>query len=1079
MRERLEKQGRGRPFLTGLASWALALGCVIGWGSFVMPGSTFLPEAGPLGTVIGIVIAASFTLVIGANYSYLARHFEGGTGSYYYTKELLGYDHAFLAAWSIALAYLSLLWANSTAFILIGRYLFGDVLETGFKYTIAGYDVYATEVLVTILIQILYGVLACYASKAAASIRTALAMLLFVSVVILFIGVVVHVGPRALFNPPFASGTGKPLQVLNIAILAPWLFVGFETVCHMQRRGGSWTRSVFRAAMFAIVAGMMVYILLMLIGGAGVPEGYGNWQEYVADLGQLDGVAAMPVLFNVRHALGGGGLALVSVAIFCALSTSVLGFYHAASSVICIMAEDGLLPRPLAFRKNGTPQGAILAIMILSLPIPFLGRTAVGWNADVSTLSVAIVYAYISLCTVRKARKNGEKGASFMGILGTMVAVFVFFMLLVPNIFSQNALATESYLLLAAWSFVGILYYWVVLRRDQENRFGHATAMWLMMLFLLFFSANVWLRLDTQDILEKGGPDVIASALMRQSLIMMALLVVALLIMFSLFKIMLQRETHLHLRIMQSEERNQAKTSFLSNMSHDIRTPMNSIVGFTNLAIQSFGDMEKVRDYLGKIQAASNHLLSLINDVLEMSRIESGKIELEESLVSLPEVLHNLNAIVIAQIDEKKQTLMMDAVGVRNEEVYCDKLRLNQVLLNLLSNAIKYTPPGGMISLRLIQEQEERDGRGFFEFRVKDNGIGMTPEFAEKVFEAFEREKNSMVDGIQGTGLGMAITKRFVDLMGGTIEVNTAVGVGTEFIVRIAFRLPDEQDRLLKNTELAGLRALVVDDDLSVCDSTVHMLADMGMKAEYTLSGREAVERAAQAKESGEEFDVFVIDWRIPDLSGKEVARQIREVVGKKPPIVVITAYDRSAIRDDALEVGVSGFCSKPVFFSELRSALYHLLGEEDALLSEQEEVPVVSYAGRRLLVVDDIEFNREIARDLLEISDFEIEEACNGSEAVEKVASSEPGYYDAVLMDVQMPIMNGYEAARAIRQLEDPILSSIPIIAMTANAFDEDRRAALEAGMNGHVPKPFDVDEVIGKLAALFAEREAKGTND
>ncbi|MBR1781243.1 MAG: response regulator [Oscillospiraceae bacterium] len=513
---------------------------------------------------------------------------------------------------------------------------------------------------------------------------------------------------------------------------------------------------------------------------------------------------------------------------------------------------------------------------------------------------------------------------------------------------------------------------------------------------------------------------------------------------------------------------NEAKSAFLSNMSHDIRTPMNAIVGFTNLAMQDLSDADKVREYLTKIKAASDHLLSLINDVLEMSRIESGKIELSETPCSLPEILHDLNTIILGQVESKQQELTMDAMGVMDEVVYCDKLRMNQILLNILSNAIKYTPAGGAISVRLIQHPDAPEGFGDYEIRVKDNGIGMSQEFAARIFDAFERENTSTVSGIQGTGLGMAITKRIIDLMGGTITLDTAPGVGSEFVVKLRMRVASAPcDRHIPSLE--GIHALVVDDDFDTCDSATRMLSEIGMHPEWTMSGREAVLRARQAKERGDSFGVFLIDWKMPDLSGIEAARRIRQAVGDDSPILLITAYDWPSIKDEALAAGVNAFCNKPIFLSELHAALLQVIEGSEAGEAAETPQEAADFSGRRVLLVDDIEVNREIAAMMLGAHHLEVEQAVNGQEAVDMIAASRPGYYDLVLMDIQMPVLDGYAATRAIRALDDPTLAAIPIIAMTANAFKEDEQAALDAGMQGHIPKPLDVDRLLATLSQLL----------
>ena len=525
----------------------------------------------------------------------------------------------------------------------------------------------------------------------------------------------------------------------------------------------------------------------------------------------------------------------------------------------------------------------------------------------------------------------------------------------------------------------------------------------------------------------------------------------------------------LQVAVEKAESANRAKSTFLSNMSHDIRTPMNAIIGFTTLALSNIDDTDRVKDYLAKTLASSNHLLSLINDVLDMSRIESGKIHLEEVEVNLSDVLHDLKTIVSGQIYAKQLELYMDAMDVTDEDVYCDKTRLNQILLNLLSNAIKFTPAGGTVSVRVRQLAGKVRGCGQYEFRIKDNGIGMSQEFAQKIFEPFERERTSTVSRIQGTGLGMAITKNIVDMMGGTIEVQTAQGKGTEFIIRVPLRPQAEHRPVEKITELEGLKALVVDDDFNTCDSVTKMLVKVGMRAEWTLSGKEAVLRARQSIEMSDVYHAYIIDWRLPDMNGIEVTRQIRSL-HDDTPIIILTAYDWSDIEVEAKAAGVTAFCSKPMFMSDLRETLMSALGQKPAdavqrLLPEKN----ADFKGKHILLVEDNELNREIAQEILQEYGFLVDTAENGAVAVEKVSTAAPGSYDLVLMDVQMPIMDGYTATRKIRALDDPARAKLPIIAMTANAFDEDRRNALESGMNGFLSKPIVIDDLVQELRKIL----------
>ena len=518
-----------------------------------------------------------------------------------------------------------------------------------------------------------------------------------------------------------------------------------------------------------------------------------------------------------------------------------------------------------------------------------------------------------------------------------------------------------------------------------------------------------------------------------------------------------------------AENANRAKSTFLSSMSHDIRTPMNAIIGFTTLAVSRLDDKKCVKDYLAKILAAGNHLLSLINDILDMSRIESGKIQLDETEVNLSDVLHEIKTIVSGQIYAKQLELYMDAIDVTDEDVYCDKTRLNQVLMNLLSNAIKFTPAGGTVSVRVRQLAGKVGGCGQYEFRVKDSGIGMNPEFAKKIFEPFEREHTSTVSGIQGTGLGMAITKNIVDMMGGTIEVQSVPEKGSEFIVRVPLRTQAEPCKEVKIAGLEGLKALVVDDDFNTCDGVTKMLVKMGMRAEWTLSGREAVLQARQSLEMGDAFKAYLIGWRLPDMNGIELTRKIR-ALHDDTPIIILTAYDWSDIEVEAKAAGVTAFCAKPMFMSDLRNTLMTAVGQKQAQ-EEQCVLPekATDFKGKHILLAEDNELNREIAVEILNGYGFEVDTAENGDIAVEKVSTAAPGQYDLVLMDVQMPIMDGYTATRRIRELENPALAGIPILAMTANAFDEDRRSALESGMNGFLSKPIVIADLVQEIRKIL----------
>ena len=513
-----------------------------------------------------------------------------------------------------------------------------------------------------------------------------------------------------------------------------------------------------------------------------------------------------------------------------------------------------------------------------------------------------------------------------------------------------------------------------------------------------------------------------------------------------------------------AERANHAKTTFLNNMSHDIRTSMNAIIGFTALAAAHVDEPELVQDYLAKISTSGQHLLSLINDVLDMSRIESRRVKIEEKEVHLPDVMHDLRTIVNANIVSKNIEFFIDAVDVDNEDILCDKLRLNQVLLNLLSNAVKYTKNGGQSIVRIIQKPGFSNGYATYEFHVKDNGIGMSKEFQKHLFEAFTREESATVSGIQGTGLGMAISKNIVDMMGGTISVESEEGKGTEYTVSIPFKVLGNSAKYEVVPQLQGVRVLVADDDSDTAISVSRMVQEIGMRSEWTLSGKEAVLRTKVAVEQGDEFGAYIIDWMMPDLNGIETVRRIRKLIGESKPIIILTAYDWADIEQEAREAGVTAFCSKPLFMSELRDVL------SQPYRVKKEETPASPYRfeGKKVLLVEDNLLNQKIAQAILQDAGFTVDTADDGDVAVERLQDSKQGKFNLVLMDIQMPKMDGYAATRQIRTLPSDV-ANVPIVAMTANAFEEDKQKTIRAGMNAHIAKPIEAGRLMETLAHIL----------
>ena len=504
-------------------------------------------------------------------------------------------------------------------------------------------------------------------------------------------------------------------------------------------------------------------------------------------------------------------------------------------------------------------------------------------------------------------------------------------------------------------------------------------------------------------------------------------------------------------------EANKAKSEFLANMSHDIRTPMNAIVGMTAIAAAHIDDRKQVENCLRKITLSSKHLLGLINDVLDMSKIESGKLTLTTEQISLKEVVEGIVNIMQPQVKTKKQTFDIHVKNILTENVWCDGVRLNQVLLNLLSNATKYTPEGGAIHLSLFEENSPKGERYVrIYIKVKDNGIGMSPDFLKRIYESYSRADGARIHKTEGAGLGMAITKYIVDAMEGTIDIQSEPDKGTEFLLTFDF---EKADAMNMDMVLPSWNMLVVDDDELLCRTAMDALKSIGIKAEWTLSGEKAIELVNEHHKRREDYQIILLDWKLPGMNGIQVAKEIRHNLGDEVPILLISAYDWSEFEAEAREAGISGFISKPLFKSTLYYALRQYMGTETE--NGQTSNPNIDLSGRRILIAEDNELNWEVANELLSDLGIELDWAEDGQICLDKFQKSPEGYYDAVLMDIRMPHMTGYEATKMIRGLNHPDALSIPIIAMSADAFSDDIQHCLECGMNGHIAKPIDIMEV------------------
>lgn len=595
--------------------------------------------------------------------------------------------------------------------------------------------------------------------------------------------------------------------------------------------------------------------------------------------------------------------------------------------------------------------------------------------------------------------------------------------------------------------------YSAMFREDNENKY----------LLCTHLANSEWYLIS---VMPHGTLDRILENLSDErqfiTLVMGVFILAGVLVIFILYyRLSQQQMQELDQARREATKANKAKSEFLSSMSHDIRTPMNGIVGMTSIAIANIDNTERVKDCLTKITLSSKHLLGLINDVLDMSKIESGKLTLNMSQISLRETMDSIVNIVQPQVKSRQQHFDIFIQNIITEDIYCDSVRLNQVLINLLSNALKFTPEGGVIKVFLEQEASPV-GENYVRchFRVKDNGIGMTKEFQEKIFDTFTREEQAQVNKIEGTGLGMAITKAIVEAMKGTISLQSAPGEGSEFHITLDLEKADTKEA---DMMLPSWRVLVVDNNEDLCLSAVSSLKEIGISAHWATSGKKALEMVRKCHEEAKDYEVVLLDWKMPDMDGLHTAREMRKLLGQQVPILIISAYDWSDIEEEAKEVGIQGFISKPLFKSNLYLGLKrHMMDEVDEDLHEDEKIQ--KFVGRKILLAEDNDLNWEIAEELLSEAGFELERAENGKICVEKFEQSQSGYYDVILMDIRMPVMNGYDAAKAIRALsrED---ANLPIIAMTADAFSDDIQHCLDCGMNEHVAKPIDVSRLTQLL--------------
>ena len=1099
-------------FLSPFGAWGLAFGFAVGWGAFVMPGTSFLPGAGPLGTAIGVGLGAAAMAVFAWNYHVLVRHRPGPGGAFAYAHDVLGPDYGFLVAWSLLLAYLAILWANATALVLLVRHVAGGAFQVGFHYRLAGFDVWLGEAGFCVAAIAAAGML-CLAKRTAARVNLGLMLLFSGCVTLCFAAALAkHGGGLAAMAPAFAPGTarGPVRQVLAILGMMPWAFVGFEAITNLSGEFAFDARRTFRPMIWAIVAAAAAYVALALLPAMAHPDGFSSWPDYLAGASRLEGIESMPTFAAARRALGTAGVAVLAAAMFAGISTGIIASVLATSRLLRALAEYRVFPAWIGrLDAHGSPRNAILLVAAFSAIVPFFGRTAIGWPVDMSSVGAAVAYCAVSAAALAEARKSGDAATKAAGWCGVWMSVAFCLLLLVPKYLSGGALAAESYLMLALWALVGFAVYRTVFRRDP-SRFGRSMAVWIGVLGLVFFSSLMWVRqVSTRAIRAEidgvacfyhsqfrvltgadpateaesraagylaGAMDLLERRLLVIDLVQLSLPVFAILLMFSLYRTQQSREKSLELAKARAEANNRAKTGFMSNISHDIRTPLNAIIGYTELAEDAGSDASALRGYVAKIRDSGRSLLELLDDVLEMSRIESGKVELDPVPMDLAAAIGQFHDLFAPQMAFKGVDFAIDVSGVRDRCVLCDKVRLDRMLLNLVGNALKFTPAGQ--SVRVVCRQLP-DGTGTapgsvaYELRVKDTGIGMDPEFAARVFEPFERERTSTVSGIQGTGLGMAITKRIAELMHGSISVASEKEKGTEFTVRLELPLVPEDEVAAaasretrgRDADFTGKRLLLAEDNETNRDIAVRILGDAGFEVDCAANGREAldkVERGGPAR-----YDIVLMDIQMPVMDGLAAVRAIRALARPGVSDVRIMALSANAFDSDiraAFEAGVDGHATKPSRRQVLLERIAGMIGDGPA----GAYTPLVRGRQPRILFVDDSKLNHTVMAMLCRKLGIEgFVSAMDGAEALEKLRDPGPRPFDLLVTDLQMPGMGGAELVRAVRA--NPALAKLPVFVFTADDALKDTYASL--GFTGALIKPVTTESLKAMLDSITAK--------
>ena len=1377
--------------------WAFSIGTSIGWGSFIVTCNTYLQKSGILGTAFGLLAGMAVIFVITWNLQYMIRTAPDAGGIYTFQKHVSGKDVGFLTFWFVLLTYLAILWANMTSLPLFARFFLGNTFQVGFHYHIFGYEVWMGEALLSICAVLLVGLLCSRSSRLPNRVMIVAALTFTAGFTICAIIALLRHDSAFSYAPLYAESTNEIGQIVRIAVISPWAFIGFENISHFSEEYAFPVKRVRRILVWSVLVTTLLYLFVSLLSVSAYPPEYESWLAYIRDMGNLDGIKAVPAFYAANHYLGQAGVTVLMLALFGVILTSLIGNMLAVSRLLFAAGREGEAPRMLArLNKKGVPGNAVVTVVALSVFIPFLGRTAIGWIVDVTTLGATMIYALVSHAVYRHAQRSHRRLEEMTGVAGIALMVFFILLLLIPGLLPFHAMETVSYALFIAWSVLGLCYYRLLIRREGNREYGQSMVVWIILLMLVLFASMMWVsratetaaeeaverifeyhqshpdhdadnatveertayleeqakaisstnilysgvslglfmlfvsmllnnyrdtqklgerlteaeneaasarkiaelkesisslldnmpsltftkdaetgvylacniafakyahkdspagvagltdaqifdaetaahfmkddrialamdkpyifyedvpdaagnrwqfqttklkfvdstgrlcllgmcqdvtemvrvqhenamtkeayenalsagimythiaqtlardytnmfyvNLDTEEFIEYRRDDktsvlsemqrgwhffsdciaelnqsvypddqddfmkaldrrTLMKALGRRNTFLMTYrqasdggpvyvsmkvslmeddehsIIVGISNVDAEMRDAMAKSEALSEALASAEEANKAKTSFLSSMSHEIRTPMNAIIGLNSLALRDETLSPQTKDYLEKIGGSARHLLSLINDILDMSRIESGRMILRREEFSLSSMLEQINSMVMPQCSDKGLTYECRLLNQVDASYIGDDMKLKEVLINILSNAIKFTEAPGSVTLT-VERTMEFDNQSTLCFCIRDTGIGMDKAFIPKIFDTFSQEDGSRKTKYGSTGLGMAITKRIVEMMNGSISVESEKGAGTQFAVTVTLRNCDQRKASQDSAiDPRCFYVLVVDDDRIAAEHSRAVLEDVGIHADTCTSGQEALRMMEVQHLKQKPYNLVLMDWNMPGMNGLEASAEIRKHYDSESTVVVLTAYNWDDIHEDALRVGVDNFLPKPLFAATIIEEFEKIARRNNMrLLTEKKRADL---AGCRVLLAEDMEINAEIMIDILELEGIEADHAENGRIAVEMFGKSAAGDYDAILMDVRMPEMDGLEAAAAIRAMDRADAKRVPIIALTANAFDEDVQRSLQAGMNAHLTKPVEPNllyQVLGEL--IYEARNGEG---